>query len=125
VFEASLKKVCRRDQGKEVTLLPELWTRERTIVLAQHVSAWMQCSYHIKAASLPPPIAAESKAGRCVLEFLFSSVQKNISSTLPVVQKKYCDTTERIVGTKNKDKRSETETKEGVLDGSWSNGVMF
>lgn len=42
-----------------------------------------------------------------------------------MVQKKYCDITERIVGTKNKDKRSEKETKEDVQAGSGSNGVMY
>lgn len=42
-----------------------------------------------------------------------------------MVQEKYCDTTEKTVGTKNEDKRSEKETKEDVQAGSWSNGVMF
>lgn len=42
-----------------------------------------------------------------------------------MVQEKYCDTTERIVGTNNKGKRSEKETKEDVQAGRCSNGVMF
>lgn len=49
---------------------------------------------------------------------------EELSSVLPMVQEKYCDTTEKILGTKNKDKRSEKETKEDVQAGSWSNGVM-
>lgn len=62
--------MCRRVQGKEVTLLAKLQTWERTAALAQYC-VWLQCSYHMEAASLPPPIATQIKDGSCILECLF------------------------------------------------------
>lgn len=81
--------------------LAKLWTWERTTVLAQCISVQMQCSYHREATSVPPPVAAQIKAVKCVLEyFFFRLYRKNISSVSRMIE-------ERIVGTKNKDKGSE------------------